>query len=56
MIGKTYHMGEGNMIREPIIFSDLKKGIIVPKGYFEPWLERFDWTYHQLARKAEIIH
>ncbi len=35
---------------DPIRFSDLKKGIIVPKEYFEPWLERFDWTWHQLAR------
>jgi hypothetical protein len=35
---------------DPIRFSDLKKGIIVPKEYFEPWLERFDWTWHQLSR------
>jgi len=36
---------------EPISFSDLKKGIVVPKEYFEPWMQQFDWTYHQLARK-----
>ena len=36
---------------EPISFSDLKKGIVVPKEYFEPWMQQFDWTYHQLARR-----
>ena len=36
---------------EPGKTLDLSKGIIVPKEYFEPWLERFDWTWHQLARK-----
>lgn len=29
---------------------DLKKKIVVPKEYFEPWLEKHDWTFHQLAR------
>lgn len=35
---------------EPIRLCDLKKGIIVPREDFELWLQRHDWTYHQLAR------
>jgi hypothetical protein len=35
---------------DPLCLKDFKKGIMVPKEHFEPWLERFDWTYHQLAR------
>lgn len=32
------------------MLEELKKQIIVPDQPFEAWLERFDWTYHQLAR------
>lgn len=30
--------------------EDLKKKIVVPKEYFEPWLKKHHWTFHQLAR------
>ncbi len=35
---------------EPVNISDLKKRILVPQEHFEKVLERYDWTYHQLAR------
>ncbi|MDP2167970.1 MAG: hypothetical protein Q8J64_06540 [Thermodesulfovibrionales bacterium] len=36
---------------EPIErIEDLKKGILIPQFAFEQWLERHDWTWHQLAR------
>ena len=35
---------------EPISISDLPKGLIVPKENFEALLERFAWTWHQVAR------
>lgn len=36
---------------EPIeAIEDLKKGILVPQGDFEAWLQRHDWTWHQVAR------
>ena len=33
-----------------INLEDLKKNIIVPPEYFEPYLEMWDWTHHQVAR------
>lgn len=36
--------------QEPLFLADFKKGILVPRPAFEAWMERFDWTYHQLAR------
>lgn len=36
--------------QEPVSLSDLRKGIIVPRAAFELWMQRFDWTFHQLAR------
>jgi len=36
---------------EPVNLSDLSKKIFVPREDFENWLKKFDWTYHQLARK-----
>ncbi len=36
---------------EPLRLRDfVRKEIIVPPEHFEPWMELFDWTYHQLAR------
>lgn len=36
---------------EPIeSIEDLQKGILVPQADFEAWLQRHDWTWHQLAR------
>ena len=36
---------------DPLSLSDFtRKEIIVPRVHFEPWMARFDWTYHQLAR------
>jgi len=36
---------------EPVrTVEDLKEGILVPEEDFERWLERHDWTWHQLAR------
>ena len=35
---------------DPLSLADFKKGIVVPRDYFDPWLHKFDWTYHQLAR------
>ena len=35
---------------EPIRLRDLKKDILIPRLDFELWLERLDWTFHQLAR------
>jgi hypothetical protein len=35
---------------EPVVMADLSKKILVPIEDFEAWLERLDWTYHQLAR------
>jgi hypothetical protein len=37
-------------IQEPIALADLKKGILVPREDFEAWMQKWDWTYHQLAR------
>lgn len=37
-------------IIEPGTIEDLSKGILVPGKEWEAWLERWDWTYHQLAR------
>ncbi len=36
---------------EPIEHGALRKGIRVPPEDFELWLEKLDWTWHQLARK-----
>jgi len=30
--------------------SDLKKGIVVPEQVFDAWLERFNWSWHQVTR------
>jgi hypothetical protein len=35
---------------EPISFADLDKGLLVPRADFELWLEKHDWTYHQISR------
>lgn len=35
---------------EPVRIADLGKDILVPRPDFEAWLERFDWTFHQVAR------
>jgi hypothetical protein len=35
---------------EPAGLADFKKAILVPRKDFESWMEKFDWTYHQLAR------
>ena len=35
---------------EPISLADLEKGLLVPRADFELWLERHDWTYHQVSR------
>lgn len=35
---------------EPIRIADLGKDILVPRADFEAWLERWDWTFHQVAR------
>jgi hypothetical protein len=39
-----------NDIQLPIALADLKKSIMVSREDFEKWLQRFDWTYHQLSR------
>ena len=36
---------------EPIRLEDLKKGLVVPEEDFEQFLQRFDWTWHQIARE-----
>ncbi len=38
-------------LAEPASIEDLEKGIRIPREDFELWLEKHDWTYHQLARK-----
>ena len=35
---------------EPIEQEDLEKDIRVPREDFEIWLEKLDWTYHQISR------
>jgi len=35
---------------EPLKIDDLKKGILVPEKDFERFLQRFDWTWHQISR------
>lgn len=35
---------------EPTKISDLEKGIRIPREDFELWLEKHDWTWHQIAR------
>ena len=35
---------------DAIEITDLAKGIIVPPADFERWLEKHDWTWHQLSR------
>lgn len=36
---------------EPIeSLEDLKKGILIPREYMEPWMQKHDWTFHQLGR------
>ncbi len=37
-------------IAEPTNIEDLQKGIRIPREEFELWLEKHDWTWHQLAR------
>ncbi|GAB4567304.1 MAG: hypothetical protein Tsb0017_27800 [Geothermobacteraceae bacterium] len=34
----------------PVSLADFKKVIVVPRENFEAWLQKHDWTYHQLAR------
>ncbi len=36
---------------EPIRLAELDKGVRVPREIFEAWLEVWDWTFHQAARK-----
>ena len=37
---------------EPIeAIEDLKRSILVPQEDFEAWMQRYDWTFHQLARE-----
>lgn len=36
---------------EPIRLKELKKGIRIPQGIFELWMQAWDWTFHQLGRK-----
>lgn len=35
---------------DPLELGDLGKAIVVPRSEFEPWLQKHDWTYHQVAR------
>jgi len=37
-------------IVDPLELGDLGKGVVVPRSGFEPWLQKHDWTYHQVAR------
>ena len=30
--------------------SDLKEGIVIPEVLFDAWLERFNWSWHQVTR------
>jgi hypothetical protein len=37
-------------VAEPVRIKDLQKGILIPRKDFETWLEKHDWTWHQVAR------
>jgi hypothetical protein len=36
---------------EPVSIADLGKDIVIPRQDFEAWLEKWDWTIHQVARR-----